>query len=130
MQDGTEANRVLINPQMHLVKEARSDRRCHILATAEEVTAILIGEECDQLCRRDFQLRARDTSGNPSGYVRIAQNHGCYLQRHKVLLFSAIGFACGCGLALGHAIQNADTCDAFESSSLVSLSFAFSPGPL
>lgn len=83
----TDLPRVLLNPQLQLVVEQNADWQRHNLLTAAEVAIVLIGDKTDQPTGQNIQLQTRGTPENPSGCVRISQNHASYMPLHYVLLF-------------------------------------------
>lgn len=78
---------VLLNQRLQLVVEQGADWRRHNLPSAAEVAIVMIGDETDQPNQRNIQLQTRKTFQNPSGCVRISQNHASYMPLHYVLFF-------------------------------------------
>ena len=81
-----EDARVVLNLQIRLVVEKRTDQQCENLPTSNQIANIII-DEYEEPCHCDIILMERQSGMENMCMKRINQNHTAYMPLHYILLF-------------------------------------------
>jgi len=71
-----------IELSLHLVNDRRTNLRCYNVPTVDEVGALMVGGDVDEVDTRDIVVRS--TNGY---FQRVSPLHSAYMPLHYVLLF-------------------------------------------